>query len=97
MQNDLSEVICRVATFLDKQLTKDQINKLLEWLGLETMRKNPALNHNDLYKESGFIRKGKVGTYKEEMSKEWIEKFENWTEECLKGFDFKSEHNFYQI
>lgn len=36
-----------------------------------------------------FIRKGKVGAYKEEMSEEYIKKFDDWIEENLKDSDFK--------
>uniref|UniRef100_A0A336K2Y5 CSON012844 protein n=1 Tax=Culicoides sonorensis TaxID=179676 RepID=A0A336K2Y5_CULSO len=36
-----------------------------------------------------FIRKGKTGSYKNEISEEYIKKFDKWTEESLKGTDFK--------
>lgn len=37
-----------------------------------------------------FIRKGTVGSYKEDLSAEYIKKFEDWTKENLKSdFTFK--------
>jgi hypothetical protein len=36
------------------------------------------------------MRKGKAGAYKEEMSEEYIKKFDKWIQEKLKG----REHQF---
>lgn len=36
-----------------------------------------------------FFRRGKVGGYADEMSKEYIEKFDKWSAERFQGFDFK--------
>jgi hypothetical protein len=41
-------------------------------------------------KPEGFIRKGKAGGYKDEMSQQMIEKFETWMNEAAKmtsGFE----------
>jgi hypothetical protein len=35
------------------------------------------------------MRKGKLGSYKEEMSKEYIEKFDRWVERSLDGVNHK--------
>jgi hypothetical protein len=61
------------------------------------MKKNPALNLepilammekpalNDTNPDETFIRKGKVGDWKNYMSQELSDKFDKFTEENLKG------------
>ncbi|KAF2881052.1 hypothetical protein ILUMI_25120 [Ignelater luminosus] len=85
MKKDLGQVIQQVAEFLNKSLNEHQVNQLCEWLDIKSMRKNKAVNHDDIYKERGFIRSGKVGGYKEEMSEEMIKIFDDWTKEYIKG------------
>lgn len=88
MKNDLLEVVRRVATFLDKKLTGKQEIELSKWLEFKNCQNNPALNHNDIYKQSGFIRLGKIGQYTKEMSPEIIEKLDSWSKQCVEGSDY---------
>ncbi|KAF5302064.1 hypothetical protein FQR65_LT08614 [Abscondita terminalis] len=89
MKNDLAQMIRKVATFLEKTLTEDEVLKLMKWLDFETMKNNAAVNHNNLYKKSGFIRSGKVGDHKKVMSDEVNKIFDFWIEENLKNTDYK--------
>ncbi|XP_031347355.1 sulfotransferase 1E1-like isoform X1 [Photinus pyralis] len=88
MKNDLGEVIQRVAKFLNKTVTDEQQSKLLKWLDIDQMKLNKAVNHETMYQATGFIRKGIVGGYKQEMSPEILEKFKIWIRESLKDSDY---------
>lgn len=69
------------------------------------MKKNPALNlepilammekpgPSETNPDETFIRKGKVGDWKNYMSNELSEKFDKFTEENLKGTDLAFETN----
>lgn len=69
------------------------------------MKKNPALNlepilammekppQNDKNPDETFIRKGKVGDWKNYMSEELSKKFDEFTEENLKGTNLVFETN----
>ncbi|KAF5307586.1 hypothetical protein FQR65_LT18385 [Abscondita terminalis] len=88
MKNDLASVIQNVAKFLEKSLTDEQILGLVKWLDFETMKDNKAVNHDTLYEKSGFMRAGKVGGHKKEMSAEVLREFDSWIEENLKNTDY---------
>jgi NAD/NADP transhydrogenase alpha subunit len=49
--------------------------------------------NEDVTDQTVFMRKGKAGGYKEEMSEEYIKKFDEWIQEKLKG----REHRFYLV
>lgn len=38
---------------------------------------------------NSFLRKGKVGSYRDELNEEQIQKLDDWTEEAFKNSDFK--------
>lgn len=67
----------------------------MEHLSFKGMRQNPTLNLEPILQvkngpgfvcdeEIKFIRKGRVGDWKNHMSDEMSEKFDKWTEENLK-------------
>nr|CAI5825181.1 unnamed protein product [Callosobruchus analis] len=98
MNKDLPSVIKRVANFLQKPLSEEQVQILYKHLSFENMKKNPAVNYemvisiNRKYKltqsEGKFMRSGKVGDYKANMSPEIIKAFDEWSEQNLKDTDF---------
>lgn len=97
MRRDLDSVIRRVAAFIGKELTEEQIERLKGHLSFESMKKNRSVNYEGLVelhakfglvepdKEGAFMRAGAVGGYKAVMSPETIEKFDVWTAENTKG------------
>jgi len=102
MKSDLPGVIRKVAKFLEKPITEEQVEKLAKYLSFESMRKNPALNMRGVVNmyakkyglniaDNEFIRSGKVGGYKAEMTPEMIEKFNQWQKENLAGTDLSFE------
>lgn len=80
MQSDLRSVILQVASFLDKTVTEDQIEKLLAHLNFESMKNNDAVNYEAFYRDNPIkhMRKGIVGDHKSIMSEEIIKEFDEW-------------------
>jgi len=104
MKEDLSSVIRKVATFMDKTLTNEQVQQLTKHLSFESMKKNDAVNYekgNELRRkknlaiEGKFMRSGTVGKYKEELSSETIEKFDAWIKKNVEDTTFSEEYNYY--
>ncbi|CAL8122462.1 unnamed protein product [Orchesella dallaii] len=88
MKKDLPSVIRQTANFLGVTLTDEKVERLTDHLSFESMRKNPAVNYEDIvcnmrnlhgsYHESKFMRKGKVDSWKDEMTPEMVEKLDAW-------------------
>ncbi|XP_050304334.1 luciferin sulfotransferase-like [Anthonomus grandis grandis] len=95
LKSDLPGVVQKTARFLDKSLTQEQTDKLARHLSFDSMKNNQAVNYDwlvklsQIYKPSDknnvFMRKGKVGGYKEAMTPDVIEQFDKWTEENTRG------------
>lgn len=80
-----------MAAFLEKLLTEDQLEQLLNHLDFKNMKKNPLVNMDEAVNFSkkqygletsgfSFIRKGQVGSHKDEMSNDLIQAFNQRTE-----------------
>ena len=73
MKKDLKSVIRQVCDFLSCSLSEIEIEKLLDHLDIKNFRNNPAVNCEDqqksnaFSKDGSFIRKGKVGGWREEI------------------------------
>ncbi|XP_055691171.1 luciferin sulfotransferase-like [Lutzomyia longipalpis] len=88
MKRDLKEAIRKTSKFLGKIYNDDQINALEDHLSFKKMAVNKSVNfethlieystitNSDRDMEFKFMRKGKVGSYNEEMTPEMIEKFD---------------------
>ena len=96
MKRDLKSQIRKVASFLGKDCSEEQVEKLAEHLHFDNFKNNPSVNHEHLkakgfaYMDRGdFCRKGKVGSWKECFTPEMNEKFDKWLAEKMKGTDLK--------
>ncbi|XP_043204345.1 sulfotransferase 1C4-like [Amphibalanus amphitrite] len=94
MKKDMKTEIRKVAKFLGKDFTDEQVDKLAEHLHFDNFKNNPWVNYEYMkalglmYPDRGsFIRKGKVGDWKNHFTPEMTEKFDKWVEEKLKGTD----------
>ncbi|XP_031843273.1 sulfotransferase 2 [Nomia melanderi] len=93
MKKNQAEAIERTARFLGKTVTKPQITELCKHLEFSKMAANPAINlenilrEKDVPQDNRFIRKGKVGDWKNYMSEGLARRFDEWTEERLRGTD----------
>ncbi|XP_033230992.1 sulfotransferase 4A1-like [Belonocnema kinseyi] len=90
---DLLFVCKKVANFLGKNYSENQLTELLNHLNIEKFRKNPMVNLNDLY-ECGiflssmvFIGKGKTGNWKEFFSADMEKEADEWIAQNLKDTD----------
>lgn len=104
MKRNLSEVIKIVAKFLRKSITDEDIEELCKHLSFDSMKSNESCNYDDLLgllknviknyekvdEKFSFIRKGKVGSSKEELSEEENKHLDEYAKNCEKfGFFFK--------
>lgn len=91
---DKRGTIQKVAAFLGKKLSKDQIDILEEHLSIVKFKENKSVNWDHLVqlgavKDKKFIRKGKVGGWKEFFDEKQEKEFDQVVEEKLKGMDFR--------
>ncbi len=86
----MRSVVQKCAKFLNKPIDEAEMNRLLTHLSFESMKTNPYVNYDEitdiLIKSRGterkthFMRKGKVGSWKEELSPASIQKLNDWIE-----------------
>ncbi|XP_017835448.1 sulfotransferase 1E1-like [Drosophila busckii] len=96
MKSNLRGVVEDLCQFLNKTVTEQQMERLLKHLSFEEMKKNPTTNHrwehgqrpkqnnnnNEVY---NFIRRGKVGGYKDVLSPQLIDKANAYIEQRLQA------------
>jgi hypothetical protein len=91
MKRNLDQVVKKAIKFLGKNYTQTQIDELCNHLSIDSMRANPSCNNDLLVAKAKtlnkkptmngnyrFIRKGEVGSFKEEFTKETDMKFESF-------------------
>lgn len=104
MKSDLPSVINKIADFLGKTISEDQMKLLCEHLSFKSMRDNYSVNFeylieanrkaNLLVEDGRFARSGTVGKYKEELSAETIERIDTWIKNNISGTSFENESDF---
>ncbi|KAF3424216.1 hypothetical protein E2986_01687 [Frieseomelitta varia] len=92
MHHDFLKAIKKVAKFLGKTYTEEQIKELAEYLNIKNFRNNPMVNLSEL-KDCGvikagiFVRKGGSGGWNDMFTEELNAKANKWIEENLKDTD----------
>lgn len=96
MNKNFPETICKVAKFLGKTLTIEQIDKLATYLNIENFKNNPAVNGKELKEvkvlnsgEAGFVRNGKIGSWQKEFTPELIAEADQWMADNLQDTDLR--------
>jgi len=99
MQADLPKVIKRIASFLEVTISDEDVLRLCDHVSFEKMKANPMVNKDESFEErkkamnngyaGKFINKGKSGTWKEYLTDEMVQRFEQWEEKWLKDTDLK--------
>ncbi|XP_066927038.1 sulfotransferase 1B1-like [Clytia hemisphaerica] len=91
MQKDLPSVVRKIASFLDIEMTDEEVLKLCHHTSFDQMKKNPHVNVLKGLKmyDGQYLNKGKVGQWKDHFSEELIQKFELFEREGLKGTDLE--------
>nr|CAD7402381.1 unnamed protein product [Timema cristinae] len=96
INKDLPGTVKKVAQFLNKSLSDEQVAQMSKHLNIENFRRNPAVNM-DFLKEVGllnsgeqsFIRKGGVGGWTSEFTPELNQRADRWIHEHLKNTDIR--------
>jgi len=106
MKRNLDHEVKRAMKFLGKSYSQEEIDKLCQHLSFESVKNSKTINKDEAIKglmelvgkkyepKDGFsfIRKGKIGGYKDELSDEQIKLMENYVNhpELEKiGFEYK--------
>lgn len=103
MKRNLKQEVRKVMKFLDKDYSQDQIDKLCKHLSFDSIKKNKMINKEDDIKhlmdmvgmeynpkKYTFIRKGKVGGYKQELTRDEIDMLDDY----IKKVEFEIEYQF---
>lgn len=99
LQEDLPGMVVKIADFLGKTLSPAQISQIAHHCQFSQMKANAAVNRKD-WEETGFLvpnksitfmRKGKVGDWKNYFDEELDAIFTKWCDEQLQGsgLDYK--------
>jgi len=90
MRRDLRKVVLKTCAFMGKAYSNPEIDTLIHHLSFESMKNNPSVNYDEITekllkvqgaeRKTHFMRKGKVGSWKEEMSPLSISKLDKWME-----------------
>ncbi|XP_061712611.1 luciferin sulfotransferase-like [Cydia pomonella] len=94
MLKDIQLSVKRVADFLDKKLTDEQIVKLSEHLNIKNFRKNESVNPTWMNKSGdpnaeNFVRKGESGAWRDQVDEEMAAQAERWMRDNLAGSDLR--------
>lgn len=104
MKRDLKVVLQETTKFLGKSYSTDEIEKLIDYLSFDKMKNNKAANQAEIVGhirdqqglaecEWTFLRKGKVGSHKEELTPELIQLLDDYVKkiDVNTGFSYKFE------
>ncbi|XP_031631497.1 sulfotransferase family cytosolic 1B member 1-like [Contarinia nasturtii] len=82
---DPFDEIKKIAAFLQCTYNANELKQLTDYVSIDNMQNLYTKPLNGFQ----FFRKGKVGAFFEEMTEEYIRKFDAWTDFHFKGSDFK--------
>ena len=88
MVEDLKREVLKIVEFLGLQCSDEQIDNVVSSGMFDSMSKNPTVNYSwrdGIAKDpnSKFIRKGKVGSWQDELTKEQSEQIDQLTKDLL--------------
>jgi len=88
MVKNLSSIVKTVAQFLNVDIPTERMPEVLKYLSFDQMKLNPHSNRDaatdkliqihGVQRKTNFIRKGKIGSWKEELDEESIKKLDKW-------------------
>lgn len=91
LKKEDGETFKKIASFIGVQLSDERIAEIVEQSKFEEMQKKEikmGWGNGHVMKEGLFIRKGKVGSYKEEITEELTVFFENENADILKKLGY---------
>ncbi|GFY73932.1 sulfotransferase 1E1 [Trichonephila inaurata madagascariensis] len=91
LHKDIQGAIKKIATFLDRDVSDEEINNIVEHCSFHNMAQNPNVNYqhwDDLgirkIHEAKFMRKGEIGDWKNYFTSEMCQSMDLWIEDNLK-------------
>jgi len=98
MKKDFGAVVRKTATFLGKSLSDEQVNSLQDYLSVQNMKKNKAVNYegvkeffvenfNREFPKGEFIREGQAGAGQSNMAAHLAQKFDEWNKKKTAGIE----------
>ncbi|XP_017031991.1 sulfotransferase 1B1-like [Drosophila kikkawai] len=105
MIRNLEDVIRRLSRFVGCQDLSDcEMEKLLNHLKFKNMKESKFGNHTNFFKtfhetkdDFDFMRRGIIGSYKDELSSEQVDKIDKWTQRCLQEYGISESDIFGEI
>ncbi|XP_033321872.1 sulfotransferase 1E1 [Megalopta genalis] len=93
MQHDFPKAIRKVARFLGKVYTEEQIKQLTQYLNIENFKNNPMVNSSELkdcniITAGTFVRQGQSDGWRDMFDSVLNAKADEWIAENMKGTDF---------
>ncbi|XP_038107835.1 sulfotransferase 1A1 [Culex quinquefasciatus] len=99
MKRNMSEVLEKVGDFFGKSLSSEEVERLEKHLSFEVMKDNKFANNQNLVSylneamgrkipDFRFMRKGQIGSYKDELPEEYVNKLKLLVKNELKGTNF---------
>ena len=82
MNKDIRSAVVRIAPFIGKDLTEEEVDTVIKKSTFSSMKSNPATNYERIPKEmkhpeaTPFIRKGVVGGWKDMFTPEMSDQFD---------------------
>ncbi|GFX40249.1 sulfotransferase 1E1 [Trichonephila clavipes] len=91
LHKDIQGTIKKIATFLDRDVSDEEINDIVDHCSFHNMAQNPNVNYqhwDDLgirkIHEAKFMRKGEIGDWKNYFTSEMCQSMDLWIEDNLK-------------
>lgn len=96
MKENTEGIMTKIARFLNKPLSTDEIVKLKSFLSFNAMKENESCNFERLLENTRgskyfdkvgqhFIRKGQIGDWKNYMSPDMSKRFDDWIDKHTEG------------
>ncbi|OQV22532.1 putative Sulfotransferase 1C2 [Hypsibius exemplaris] len=92
LKTDFKSTVARLAQFLGKDLTSDQIDVIHEETNFKAAQVNPSLNRSERhaagvfdFTKHLFVRNGSIGQWKKEFTPEMNSKMDDWIDRKMKG------------
>ncbi|KAL7051812.1 hypothetical protein ACKWTF_004639 [Chironomus riparius] len=102
MKRNLSQEVKKVMKFMEKDYLQDEIDKLCVHLSFDSIQKNKMINKEEIIEQMSsmtgkeynpqkfsFIRKGKVGGYKQELTPEENEMLDEYIKKAEYDIEYK--------